>query len=99
MRETFFGPLIQEVEARIIAQQKEQWDRDLFERNLMGYAIATDRYRFVAWRDPRYPDAQPIFVELYDHRTDPNEWRNLAGDEQYAEKKKELREQMTSIIE
>ena len=47
MRETFFGPLIEEVEARIIAQQKERWDRDLFENHLMGYAMRTDRYRLV----------------------------------------------------
>lgn len=37
MRETFFGPLIKEVEERIIAQQGERWDRDLYENKLMGY--------------------------------------------------------------
>ncbi|MEM1295962.1 MAG: sulfatase, partial [Verrucomicrobiota bacterium] len=37
MRETFFGPLIKEVEGRIIAQHGEVWDRDLFENHLMGY--------------------------------------------------------------
>lgn len=84
MRETFFGPLIQEVEARIIAQQKERWDRDLFENNLMGYAMRTDRYRLVVWKDLRHPDAKPIFVELYDHRRDPAETLNIA------EKKPEL---------
>ena len=40
MRETFFGPLIEEVEGRIIEQQGDLWDRDLFENHLMGYLVA-----------------------------------------------------------
>jgi len=78
MRETFFGPLIQEVEARIIAQQENRWDRELFEQRLMGYTIRTDRYRLVAWKDTAQPDAQPIFVELFDHEKDPEETINIA---------------------
>ena len=78
MRETFFGPLIQEVEARIIDQQKQRWDRGLFENDLMGYAMRTDRYRLVVWKDLTHPDAKPVFVELYDHKTDPAETLNVA---------------------
>lgn len=81
MRETFFGPLIQEVEARIIEQQKAAWDRDLFEQRLMGYAMRTDRYRLVVWKDVTRPNAQPVFVELYDHHVDPQETRNMANQE------------------
>ena len=78
MRETFFGPLIEQVEARIIAQMKDRWDRDLFEKNLMGYAMRTDRYRLVVWKDVQHPEAEPVFVELYDHKTDPTETVNIA---------------------
>jgi len=78
MRETFFGPLIKEVETRIIDQQKEKWDRDLFENHLMGYAMRTDRYRLVIWKDTRCADAAPVFVELYDHENDPTETVNIA---------------------
>jgi len=78
MRETFFGPLIEEVEGRIIEQMGERWDRDLFENHLMRYAIRTDRYRLVAWTDVRDPGADPIMVELYDHKIDPAETRNVA---------------------
>jgi iduronate 2-sulfatase len=78
MRETYFGPLIKEVEARIIAQQKRRWDRDLFENHLMGYAMQTDRYRLVVWKDRRHPHDKPVFVELYDHKTDPAETINIA---------------------
>ena len=80
MRETFFGPLIEEVEARIIAQQGERWDRDLFENHLMGYTMRTDRHRLVAWQDTRHPERPPLFVELYDHETDPAETRNIADE-------------------
>lgn len=79
MRETWFGPLITEVEARIIAQQKEKWDRDLFENRLMGYTMRTDRYRLVVWKDTSHPDAEPVFVELYDHQEGPAETVNIAG--------------------
>jgi iduronate 2-sulfatase len=79
MRETFFGPLIAEVEQRIIKQQGEKWDRDFFENHLMGYALRNDRYRYVEWRDYRDPTAAPIFAELFDHQTDPAETKNIAA--------------------
>jgi len=79
MRETWFGPLIHEVEQRIISQQGDRWDRTLFEEHLMGYTMRTDTHRLVVWRDHRDPDALPVFVELFDHRTDPHETRNIAA--------------------
>ncbi len=80
MRETFFGPLINEVEQKIIKQQGDKWDRELFEKHLMGYTIRTDRYRLVSWRDYRDRAAPPVSVELYDHKTDPGETINVADD-------------------
>jgi iduronate 2-sulfatase len=79
MRETFFGPLIEEVEGRIIDQQGDAWDRDLFENHLMGYTARSERYRLVLWKDHRDPSAAPIYVELYDHKTDPTESVNIAS--------------------
>ncbi|MAI71664.1 MAG: iduronate-2-sulfatase [Rhodopirellula sp.] len=78
MRQTFFGPLIRDVETRIIKQQGDRWDRDLFENHLMGYTMRTDRYRLVLWCDYRDPDQPPVFVELYDHQNDPRETFNVA---------------------
>ena len=78
MRETFFGPLIDAVEARIIDQHGKQWNRELFEQHLMGYAMRTDRYRFIVWRDTRDSKAESVYVELYDHQNDPNETTNIA---------------------
>lgn len=80
MRETWFGPLIEKVEGRIIAQQGDRWDRELFEQHLMGYTMRTDRYRLVVWRDHRDPKAEPVYIELFDHQTDPNETRNIASE-------------------
>ena len=80
MRETFFGPLIKDVEARIIAQQGDKWDRDLFENRLMGYAMRTDRHRLVAWIDRENPEAPPVYLELFDHDKDPTETVNIAAD-------------------
>jgi len=78
MRETYFGPLIEEVENKIIDQQKEKWDREVFENHLMGYAMRTDRYRLIIWKDRRHPSEKPIFIELYDHVSDPTETINIA---------------------
>ncbi|MBU2905359.1 sulfatase [Arenibacter algicola] len=79
MRETSFGPLIEEVEESIKAQQGDKWNRDLFENHLMGYAMRTDNYRFVVWKDYTDPEAKPIFFELYDHQKDPSETINIAA--------------------
>nr|MBX2815539.1 sulfatase-like hydrolase/transferase [Saprospiraceae bacterium] len=79
MRETYFGPLIEEVEDRIMTQMEEQWDRDLFENQLMGYAMRTDRYRLVVWKNREDPSDPPLFVELYDHQQDPMESKNISS--------------------
>ena len=41
-----------------------------------NHAIQNERYRYI-----RYAEGEE---ELYDHETDPNEWHNLAGNEDYA---------------
>ncbi|WP_452228505.1 MULTISPECIES: sulfatase [unclassified Lacinutrix] len=80
MRETYFGPLIEEQEAKIKKQQGDKWDRNLFENDLMGYAMRTDRYRFIVWKDYKNKEKPPVFVELFDHKTDPTETKNIAED-------------------
>lgn len=79
MRETYFGPLLLEVEEKIKTQQGEKWNRDLFENNIMGYAMRTERYRFIVWKDRSHPEKEPIFTELYDHQIDPKETQNIAS--------------------
>ncbi len=79
MRETYFGPLLEEVEESIIDQQGETWNRDLFENNLMGFAMRTQQYRFIVWKDRVNPEKDPVFIELYDHKTDALETKNIAN--------------------
>ncbi len=78
MRETFFGPLISQVEQKIREQQGNQWNRELFEKYLMGYTLRDPRYRYIEWRDTRNPNSEPIYQELYDHLSDPHETVNIA---------------------
>jgi len=81
MRETYFGPLIDEVEERTQKQMGDKWDRELFENRLMSYGMRTERYRFIVWKDYTQPESEPIFLELYDHQTDPNETKNIADEQ------------------
>jgi iduronate 2-sulfatase len=83
MRETFFGPLIRDVEAQL-AKESPRYSRELYENHVMGYTMRTDRYRLVLWVDYRAPREEPIAVELYDHETDPKENVNLASRPEYA---------------
>ncbi|MCP4786734.1 MAG: sulfatase [Fuerstiella sp.] len=78
MRETWFGPLIKDVEAQL-ARESPRFSRELYENHVMGYAMRTDRYRLVLWVDTRTPHGDPLAVELYDHEDDPKENVNLAA--------------------
>ncbi|KMT64487.1 iduronate-2-sulfatase [Catenovulum maritimum] len=78
MRETYFGPLIEQVEDKIKQQQKQKWDRELFEQNLMGYSLRTKNHRLIAWLDTKNLSQKAIYIELYDHQVDPHETVNVA---------------------
>jgi len=43
---------------------------------VMGYSVRTDRYRYTEWQQ----NGRAVEAELYDHRDDPDETRNLAGE-------------------
>ena len=51
--------------------------------DVMGYAVRTDRYRYVEWRDVESDVL--VASELYDHANDPNETRSVVADPEYAE--------------
>ncbi len=73
-----------------------QFNRD----EKMGYAIRTERYRYVEWlSEGRHvnPEAtldNTIGEQLFDYAIDPLETKNLAHESNYAELKKELREKL-----
>ena len=69
-----------------------QYPRGVDGKQLMGYSMRTDRYRFTRWvhrNDHTKVDA----VELYDHATDPQENVNIANDPANAELVLRLTEQ------
>ena len=53
-----------------------QYYRNFEGGEYMGYAIRTDSYRFIQWRD--FGSGAVTDCELYDHRTDPFEAVNIA---------------------
>ena len=66
----------QQMEARRFYSMAEK-DRDDPDKLITGYAIKTDRYRYVEWT--RVKTFAILARELYDHKTDPDENINLAG--------------------
>lgn len=67
-------------------QAPEKWRSSVFlEHRLEGnpLLIKTDGIRDNTYKFIRYDD-HPDYIELYNHREDPNETRNLAFDEEYA---------------
>ena len=55
----------------------------------------TYSYRTRNWRYIRYMDGRE---ELYDHRNDPYEWNNLAGDDKYTSTKNDLKGKMMELV-
>jgi iduronate 2-sulfatase len=50
--------------------------RHLGHGDIMGYAVRTDRYRYIEWRE--WKTKRVVARELYDHDSDPDETRNVA---------------------
>ncbi len=95
-RTTFFKPLIKKIEAKIAKQMGDKWDRDTFERFVMGYAMRTDTHRLIVWKDRRKPNEKPLYVELYDYKNGDTESVNIAKENPTLVKK--LIKQMESAI-
>jgi len=74
---TSMKPLLSDPARTWKAAAFSQYPRQLEDRTpLMGYAMKTDRYRLVEWRNRQ--TGEPITHELYDHQTDPAENQNIA---------------------
>jgi arylsulfatase A-like enzyme len=59
-----------------------------FGQQYMGRAVRTDHYRYVAWIEAA--SGAVVHRELYDHRSDPSETRNLANLESHGDLCREL---------
>jgi arylsulfatase A-like enzyme len=67
----------------LLADVNEEWQRpSITTHGKNNHAVRSDRYRYI-----RYEDGTE---ELYDHQTDPHEWKNLAADSAMADVKSKL---------
>ena len=67
--------------APVMENPKRPWKKAAFSQyprpdNVMGYSMRTDRYRYTEWQKK---GSDPVAVELYDYRTDPQGNVNIAG--------------------
>jgi iduronate 2-sulfatase len=56
----------------------------------MGRSVRTEKFRYIEW------DGGKKGVQLYDHDSDPNEYKNLAADPAYAKVAAEMKELLSS---
>lgn len=78
--------------APLLDEPARKWKQAVFSQyprgRIMGYTMRTDRWRYTEWRQRK--DAAVTARELYDHKTDPGENVNLAGDGEQAKTLKRL---------
>lgn len=72
----------------LLGNPEAAWNRPAYtvvtRGNRMGRCIHTERFRYTEWDEGR------LGVELYDHDSDPHEYRNLANAPEYAHALHEL---------
>jgi iduronate 2-sulfatase len=83
-------PVLKDPQAVVHDGAISQYYRRNDGNELMGYTIRTETHRLVQWR--KFETGEVVAEELYDHRTDPSERMNIAGDDASAEILGELNE-------
>jgi arylsulfatase A-like enzyme len=76
-------PVIQDPAKQVLTAAFSQYPRTMKGRQLMGYSMRTDGYRFTRWVEAD-DLANVVAVELYDEKKDPQENRNIAGNPENA---------------
>lgn len=83
------APLVRDPRAGGKSAAYSQYPR----RDLMGYSVKTDRFRYTEWREESGAGAV-VGVELYDHTIDPDETVNRASEVSHASH----RESMATVL-
>ncbi len=69
----------------LLSKLEQRWKKAAFTQvrrrgNLDGMSIRTKRWRYIEWDDGKL-----VATELYDHSSDPGEYRNLAELPEFAD--------------
>ena len=89
-------PLIFNPQKKIRSAAISQFPRDRTSHrhkehgDIMGYAVRTERFRYVQWID--WKSGKIIAEELYDHQSDIHETANVAGHAQFSSELKNARQ-------
>ena len=89
-------PLLDGTAATVKDAAFSQFPRKQDGRDYMGYAMRTDRYRYIEWLDAH--DGEIFARELYDHKNDPAENENTAGRSELESLLAELHSQMWKTL-
>ena len=79
-------PILDDPSALVRNYAHSQYSR--FKEKYMGRAIRTERFRYVAWVEQA--TGEVVERELYDHKNDPDETRNVMGDPRFSEAVSEM---------
>lgn len=99
-------PMLNNAEGSVREMQLSQYPRNHEGAAYMGYSLRSKRHRYTAWVKhddlmARVLPVAPVWVELYDYETDPEERVNHAGDvdlrERVAAFEAELNRQLAEI--
>lgn len=97
-------PVLRDKQAKVKEYSVSQYRREAGHR-VMGYAIRTDRYRYVAWFGDYYRTTEPydanklINEELYDYLKDSDETISQQNTPQYAQVLSEMRAYLKEHID
>ncbi len=79
----------------LLNDPKAEWDKPAFtfvrRGKVLGASVRTERWRYTEWDEGR------MGVELYDHKNEPNEWRNLANNPKFADVVKGMKELLKGV--
>jgi iduronate 2-sulfatase len=89
-------PLLTQKSETVKAAAFSQFPRKQEGRDYMGYAMRTDRYRYIEWLDAT--SGAVIAKELYDHQSDKDENQNVAERPEHAAFLVQLNEQMWTTL-
>jgi arylsulfatase A-like enzyme len=95
---TSFAPLLEDPDREwkkaafsVWVHASHRYDEEV---QVIGYAMKTDRYRYIEWK--RTKTGKVEAVELYDHQSDPEENINVCDKPEYQDVIKELSEMLSA---